>query len=88
MQNCKRFRPTHGKGLTLRAMMLLMLLLSLAGCSNNSQISASSSSDIPPLSPLAIQPQKPEFCLPTCSQSLSKEIDSWQIMLTRQERRD
>lgn len=88
MQNCKRFRPTHSKELMLRAMMLSMLLLSLAGCSNSSQISASSSSDIPPLSPLAIQPQIPEFCLPTCSQNLSKEIDNWQIMLTRQERLD
>ena len=88
MQNCKRFRPTHSKGLMLRVMMLLMLLLSLAGCSNNSQISASSSSDIPPLSPLATQPQKPEFCSPTCSQHLSKEIDNWQIMLTGQEKQD
>ncbi|QNR52469.1 lysis accessory protein RZ1 [Escherichia phage vB_EcoS_swi2] len=88
MQNCKRFRLTHSKGLMLRAMMLLMLPLSLAGCSNNLQTSASNSSDIPPLSPLAIQPQKPEFCLPSCSQNLSKEIDNWQITLTEQERRD
>ncbi|CAM33115.1 Rz-like spanin [Salmonella phage Vi II-E1] len=88
MQNCKRFRLTHSKGLMLRAMMLLMLLLSLAGCNSNSQTSASSSSDIPPLSPLAIQPQKPEFCLETCSANLSKEIDNWQITLTGQERRD
>ena len=88
MQNCKRFRPTHSKGLMPRAMMLLMLLLSLAGCSNSSQISASSLSDIPPLSPLAIQPQKPEFCLETCSANLSKEIDNWQIMLTGQEKQD
>lgn len=88
MQNYKRFRPTHSKGLMLRAMTLSMLLLSLAGCSNSSQISASNSSDIPPLSPLAIQPQKPEFCSQTCSQSLSKEIDSWQITLTGQEKQD
>lgn len=57
-------------------------------CSNNSQTSASSSSDIPPLSPLATQPQKPEFCSQTCSQSLSKEIDNWQITLTGQEKQD
>ena len=85
MQNYRRFRPTPSKGLILRAMMPLMLLLSLAGCSNNSQISAGSSSDIPPLSPLAIQPQKPEFCSPTCSANLSKETDNWQITLTGQE---
>ena len=88
MQNCKKFRLMHSKGLMLRAMMLLMLPLSLAGCSNNSQTSASSLSDIPPLSPLAIQPQKPEFCFQTCSANLLKEIDNWQIMLTGQGKRD
>lgn len=88
MQSYKRFRLTHSKGLMLRAMMLLMLPLSLAGCSNNSQTSAGNSSDIPPLSPLAIQPQKPEFCSPTCLANLSEEIDNWQITLTGQEKQD
>ncbi|AXC42977.1 Rz-like spanin [Salmonella phage Skate] len=88
MQNCKRFRPTPSKGLMLRAMMPLMLPLSLAGCSNNLQTSASNSSDIPQLSPLATQPQKPEFCLETCSANLSKEIDNWQTMLTWREKQD
>lgn len=67
-----------------RAMMLLMLPLALAGCSNSSLPSVSSSGTITPLSALGRQPQTPEFCLPTCSANLSREIDNWQSMLTGQ----
>ena len=63
-------------------MMLLMLPLALAGCSNSSLPSVSSSGSITPLSALGRQPQTPEFCLPTCSANLSSETDSWQSTLT------
>ncbi len=72
------------RGSTGRAMMLLMLPLALAGCSNNSLPSVSSSGSITPLSALGHQPQTPEFCLPTCSANLSRETDNWQSMLTGQ----
>ncbi len=62
----------------------LMLPLALAGCSNSSLPSVSSSGTITPLSALGRQPQTPEFCLPTCSANLSREIDNWQSMLTGQ----
>ncbi|UIW10250.1 protein of unknown function DUF2514 [Flyfo siphovirus Tbat1_6] len=87
----KTKRPSSGKrrvALMPRVLMLPLLLLSLAGCSNSSPQSESSLSIIPALSPLAIQPQTPEFCLPTCSANLSKETDNWQNMLTQQERQD
>ncbi|XUJ67533.1 Rz1-like o-spanin [Klebsiella phage vB_Kpn_ZCKp20p] len=87
----KTKRPSSKKrkaALMPRALMLPLLLLSLAGCSNSSPQSESSSSIIPALSPLAIQPPVPEFCSPNCSVNLSKEIDSWQNMLTQQEKRD
>lgn len=70
------------RGSTRRAMMLLMLPLALAGCSNSSLPSVSSSGTITPLSVLGRQPQTPEFCLPTCSANLSRETDNWQSMLT------
>lgn len=54
------------------------------GCSNSSLPSVSSSGTITPLSALGRQPQTPEFCLPTCSANLSREIDNWQSMLTGQ----
>ena len=57
---------------------------SVAGCSNNSLPSVSSSGSITPLSALGRQPQTPEFCLPTCSANLSRETDNWQSMLTGQ----
>lgn len=66
---------------TRRAMMLLMLPLALAGCSNSSLPSVSSSGTITPLSALGRQPQTPEFCLPTCSANLSSETDNWQSTL-------
>lgn len=65
-----------------RVMMLLMLPLALAGCSNSSLPSVSSSGSITPLSALGRQPQTPEFCLPTCSANLSSETDNWQSTLT------
>ncbi|EQO28893.1 hypothetical protein G709_03458 [Escherichia coli HVH 33 (4-2174936)] len=74
----------RSRGSTRRAMMLLMLPLALAGCSNNSLPSVSSSGSITPLSALGRQPQTPEFCLPTCSANLSRETDNWQSMLTGQ----
>lgn len=74
----------RSRGSTRRAMMLLMLPLALAGCSNSSLPSVSSSGTITPLSALGRQPQTPEFCLPTCSANLSREIDNWQSMLTGQ----
>lgn len=58
--------------------------LALAGCSNSSLPSVSSSGSITPLSALGRQPQTPEFCLPTCSANLSRETDNWQSMLTGQ----
>lgn len=89
MRETKRPLKTRRKGvLMMRVLTLPLLLLSLAGCSNNSQPSESSSSIIPEPSPLAIQPQQPEFCSPTCSQNLSKEIDNWQNTLTQQEAQD
>lgn len=74
----------RSRGSTRRAMMLLMLPLALAGCSNSSLPSVSSSGSITPLSALGRQPQTPEFCLPTCSVNLSRETDNWQSMLTGQ----
>lgn len=74
----------RSRGSTRRAMMLLMLPLALAGCSDSSLPSVSSSGSITPLSALGRQPQIPEFCLPTCSANLSREIDNWQSMLTGQ----
>ena len=65
-----------------RAMMLLMLPLALAGCSNSSLPFVSSSGSITPLSALGRQPQTPEFCLPTCSANLLSETDNWQSTLT------
>lgn len=85
----RRKRPMNVKrsrGSTRRAMMLLMLPLALAGCSNNSLPSVSSSGSITPLSALGRQPQTPEFCLPTCSANLSRETDNWQSMLTGQQK--
>ncbi|SWY95590.1 Uncharacterised protein [Klebsiella pneumoniae] len=74
----------RSRGSTRRAMMLLMLPLALAGCSNSSLPSVSSSGSITPLSALGRQPQIPEFCLPTCSKNLSNETGNWQNTLTGQ----
>ncbi len=60
----------------------------LAGCSNSSLPSVSSSGSITPLSALGRQPQTPEFCLPTCSANLSRETDNWQSMLTGQPKQE
>ncbi|CAS10281.1 lipoprotein precursor [Escherichia coli O127:H6] len=78
----------RSRGSTRRAMMLLMLPLALAGCSNSSLPSVSSSGSITPLSALGRQPQIPEFCLPTCSANLSSETDSWQSTLTGPQKPD
>lgn len=64
-----------------RAVMLCLPLSVLAGCSSNSTVSGNNSGNTPALSALGRQPQKPEFCLPTCSANLSKEIDNWQTTL-------
>lgn len=61
-----------------------MLAALVAGCSSSSLPSVSSSGSITPLSALGRQPQKPEFCLPTCSKNLSNETDNWQNTLTGQ----
>lgn len=67
------------------ALTLIALVLLSSGCSSVSPPSYPPSVEpprIPALPPQARQPVTPQYCLPTCSAALEKELDFWGASLT------
>ena len=68
--------------------MLLPLMLLLSGCASkpgdwpSEPVSAPA---IPALPSLAMQPDSPPWCSPTCSAGLMRERESWQERMTELE---
>ncbi|CZY43404.1 Uncharacterised protein [Enterobacter cloacae] len=72
------------------APLLLMLSLSISGCNSPSSVQSNSSPEVkpaayPPLPQNGRQEPIPPFCLPSCTENLTKERASSLNMLTGQE---
>lgn len=64
--------------------LVLLVLLTLAGCSSRPQLSGAmvSGPRVQPLPLAARQPPTPQFCQPTCSERLSSDFETWRARLT------
>ena len=68
---------------TVRSAMPLLLALLLGACASQPPLTRQAPPAlIPPLPDIARQPKPPSECLPTCSDGLLKELQSWPITLT------
>ncbi|UMW87868.1 lysis accessory protein Rz1 [Klebsiella phage vB_KpnS-MUC-5] len=72
---------TRLAGLTKHALTLLVLLMLLTGCASNSTQPLPSQNNTPPLSALAVMPERSPICSPSCSISQCKRVTNWQQKL-------
>ena len=64
---------------------LPLLLLLLTACNSKLIALPVDPPAVPPLPVEAKQPTQPDYCLPTCSAGLTREQDSWRLMLIEHE---